>query len=243
MGRKIKLHSDGNSQFPVRHLHLEKHPRDTATLHPDEWQFHRMPQSQAEAAWCWEVERQAGSGAIPWLQLTDSERGVVLQYFERGKAGAASFKHVPADYIRCFTTEIAWFNEIHEGCGDQVRRHVVEINWGASLRSIREAFEAFLKTEAKERHSGGRPFEHRSGLIHLAVLRVHQAGERSSWALRRFGPLFEWAECEGETIADSKHWKATCETAMGWTQARGHFPITSSLRSHPSLPIVYRRME
>lgn len=137
-----------------------------------EWQFYKIEDAaELRVVWRWEIERQAGSGALPWLTLKKPHRAKLIEYL------ASDRPPVKEKPIREMT---AYYDAIR---GDNIpfQLHGFEIDWSRGKDTIRKWFSTWVSSQAHFKaqmpwrgwkNKGGRKNSHRAWLTDLALTRL-----------------------------------------------------------------------
>jgi hypothetical protein len=166
-------------------------------LSDKEWAFHKLSATDdLDLVHEWEIQRSAGSGLRPWLDLKADERKRVFDYKHRHDGPIKEKDWNEVRSFQDFQQLFEQFNDTHTRCGLPARRHVLEIDWGARRKLLRDAFDRLLEQYGTQPESkGGRNLSStaKGKLLDLAALRLTQADYTPDAMLASLAPVIKWA--------------------------------------------------
>ena len=152
--------------------------------HEHEWAFHKLPKAEWVAAWHWEIERAAGSKAMPWLALSNEHRRLVVPYFTNMDPPAV--RELKGETM-LLDLDVATFS-----------KHGFLIDWSRRKTAIKREFARWVESKPHwkatvdwpEKNRGGRKLQCRAWLTDLAIYRVKLNTKRAMEVLQ---PVIEWS--------------------------------------------------
>jgi hypothetical protein len=186
----------------------------------NEWQFYRIKDpAELQTVWRWEIERAAGSGAKPWLSLSQSRRRTIREYVE-------------ADLPPVRAMQLVMMTEEADALRDNLplALHGFEIDWSRGKEAIASWFKRWVESKPHfKAHRkwplwtprGGRKNQFIPWLVDLAIFRASEAGIPVAEAPARLQPLIDWSFTKKKFT--QRGWnKAKKNTEARIAQARQH---------------------
>lgn len=159
-----------------------------------EWRFDQIPDVELEAAWRWEIEREAGSGTKPWLKLTKQSRQMAVK-------NAGWFSPSPPVEVQ----SLDQITEENDANLDNLplSLHGFRIDWSRGSDAVGRWLMDWARSKPHEKarqqwphgkNKGGRRMRVDSWLTDLAIYRLSKSGVTNGQGKTLMQPLTKWSD-------------------------------------------------